>query len=196
VSDQLVVFTSSSIALVGLLASAIHGEWVRKYASTLGAGIRYTPSDVFETFPFPADMAPLEAPGEEMETARNAVMQRRWIGLTKTYNLVNDPDCTDADVQALRDTHIALDLAVLAAYGWADLNPKHGFHDTAQGRRFTISPAARDEVLDRLLELNHARYAEEVAAGLHTKAAKKKPAKKATPKPRSDRSDLDPPSLF
>jgi hypothetical protein len=43
----------------------------------------------------------------------------------------------------------------------------HGFHETSQGTRFTIGPAARTEVLDRLLELNHARYAEEVARGLH-----------------------------
>ena len=35
--------------------------------------------------------------------------------------------------------------------------------------RFTISEAARREVLGRLLELNHQRYAEEVAAGLHEK---------------------------
>jgi hypothetical protein len=161
--------------------------------------IRYTPSDVFETFPFPPGFDPRAGPttsppdsatatigaaGEAMETARNAVMRGpRWIGLTKTYNLVNDPACTDADVQALRDAHVALDLAVLAAYGWADIDPEHGFYDTAQGRRFTISPAARDEVLDRLLELNHARYAEEVAAGLHTKGTNKKPTKKATPKP-------------
>jgi hypothetical protein len=38
----------------------------------------------------------------------------------------------------------------------------HGIHETSQGTRFTIGPTARTEVLDRLLELNHARYAEEV----------------------------------
>ena len=54
------------------------------------------------------------------------------------------------------------------AYGWSDLELDHGFHDTPQGMRFTLGPAP-DEVLDRLLELNHARYAEEVAAGLHDK---------------------------
>ena len=96
-------------------------------------------------------------------------MSGRGIGLTSTYNLVNDPDCTDADVQSLRDAHVALDLAVLRAYGWSDLDPDHGFHDTAQGRRFTIGPAARTELLDRLLELNHARHAAEVAAGLHSR---------------------------
>jgi hypothetical protein len=33
--------------------------------------------------------------------------------------------------------------------------------------RYTLSPVARQEVLDRLLELNHAHYADEVARGLH-----------------------------
>lgn len=45
--------------------------------------------------------------------------------------------------------------------------------------RYTISDPARREVLTRLLELNHERYAEEVKAGLH---AKKKGKKKAKPK--------------
>jgi len=49
----------------------------------------------------------------------------------------------------------------------------HGFHETKQGLRYTISEAARREVLGRLLKLNHERYAEEVAMGLHEKGAKK-----------------------
>ena len=42
-------------------------------------------------------------------------------------------------------------------------------HDTRQGTRYTIGPVVRREILDRLLELNHARYAAEVKAGLHDK---------------------------
>lgn len=69
-----------------------------------------------------------------------------------------------------------MDKAVAAAYGWDDLDLGHGFHPTKQGVRFTLSESARAEVLDRLLALNHERYAEEVAQGLHDKD-KKKPAK-------------------
>jgi hypothetical protein len=50
------------------------------------------------------------------------------------------------------------------------------FHTTKQGIRYTLSEPARREVLDRLLALNHQRYAKEVAAALHDKGAKKKPA--------------------
>jgi hypothetical protein len=63
----------------------------------------------------------------------------------------------------------------------------HGFHATKQGERYTLSEPARRTVLDRLLALNHQRYAEEVKAGLHDKGAKKaKTARKgkvSTPEP-------------
>jgi hypothetical protein len=46
----------------------------------------------------------------------------------------------------------------------------HGFHETKQGVRYTISEAARPaKILARLLKLNHERYADEVAQGLHEK---------------------------
>jgi hypothetical protein len=186
-SDSLTILAADSPTLLGLLSSGVHGEWVRKHASSMRTDIRYTPSDVFETFPFPADINSLSGCGEAMEAARNAVMRGRWIGLTATYKLVNDPDCTDADVRALRDAHVALDKAVLVAYGWDDLDPRHGFYDTAQGRRLSIHPETRDELLDRLLELNHARYAEEVASGLHRKGARNKPPKPAPTSRPADR---------
>ena len=59
-----------------------------------------------------------------------------------------------------------------AAYGWTDLDFGHGFHETKQGVRYTISEPARREVLARLLKLNHERYAEEVKQGLHEKKKK------------------------
>jgi hypothetical protein len=71
-----------------------------------------------------------------------------------------------------------MDQAVAVAYGWDDLALDHNFHETKQGIRYTISEAARREVLDRLLQLNHQRYAEEVEAGLHDKGKKKATKKK------------------
>jgi hypothetical protein len=71
------------------------------------------------------------------------------------------------------------------AYGWSDLDLDHGFHDTPQGLRFTLGPTARTEVLDRLLELNHQRYAEEFAAGLHDKKKSGRRSKKASPDART-----------
>ncbi|MFN9287368.1 MAG: hypothetical protein ACK6EB_04800, partial [Planctomyces sp.] len=86
-----------------------------------------------------------------------------------TYNRFHAPNEPSADIQKLRDLHVEMDNAVAAAYGWTDLNLDHGFHETKQGIRFTISEPARREVLQRLLKLNHERYAEEVKQGLHGK---------------------------
>jgi hypothetical protein len=72
-----------------------------------------------------------------------------------------------------------MDQAVATAYGWNDLDLGHGFHETKLGMRYTISESARRIVLDRLLALNHERYAEEVKAGLHEKKKSATGAKRA-----------------
>jgi hypothetical protein len=89
-------------------------------------------------------------------------MLRRGLGLTKLYNLVNDPDLpnsADADIARLRALHVDVDQAVTDAYGWADISLDHDFHTYRQMERWTVSPAARVEILDRLLEENHKRAA-------------------------------------
>ena len=77
-----------------------------------------------------------------------------------------------------RELHVEMDNAVAAAYGWGDLDLGHGFHETPQGVRYTISEEARREVLARLLRLNHERYEEEVRQGLHEKKGKGNKGKK------------------
>jgi hypothetical protein len=109
-------------------------------------------------------------------------MLPRQIGLTKIYNLVHDPAVSDPEVEELREVHRRIDVAVRDSYGWSDLDLDPGFHQTSQGIRWTISPAAQVEVLDRLLALNHARYAEEVAQGLHAKGARKQAAARRRPR--------------
>jgi hypothetical protein len=106
-------------------------------------------------------------------------MSERQEGLTDTYNRFHDQEEESADIQKLRQLHVAMDKAVAAAYGWTDLDLGHGFHQTKQGLRYTISEPARGEILARLLKLNHQRYAEEVAKGLHQKKTKKTGGRKA-----------------
>jgi hypothetical protein len=60
------------------------------------------------------------------------------------------------------------------------MGDRGGFRAFKWGRRFTVSERARRELLDRLLELNHKRYAEEVKAGLHDKKKSKAAAAKTT----------------
>jgi hypothetical protein len=93
--------------------------------------------------------------GAAYHERRREIMQARRIGLTKTYNLVHDPACRDADIGDLRQMHAALDAAILACYGWDDLDPGHDFHPNARGQtRFGMAPDVQRAVVQRLLDLN------------------------------------------
>jgi hypothetical protein len=129
--------------------------------------INYSPTDCFETFAQPDLTDSIAAFGRELDTYRSALMLDRREGLTKTYNRVHNPDEDADDIVRLRELHVALDYEVRDAYGWSDLDLGHDFHETRFGTRFTFAPVPRQEALDRLLELNHARYSQEVRQGLH-----------------------------
>jgi hypothetical protein len=107
-------------------------------------------------------------------------MLDRQEGLTATYNRFHNPDEHSDDIQHLRDLHRQMDEVVAAAYGWDDLLLEHDFHDTAQGVRYTISEAARREVLKRLLSLNFERYEEEQRLGVGLDGKKGKRGKKVS----------------
>ena len=128
--------------------------------------VRYTPSDCFETFPQPELTEAVRRAGGALDLHRRQLMLDRWEGLTATYNRVHNPKEEAADMAELRRFHVELDLAVAAAYGWEDLELDHDFWETRQGTRFTVGPEARTELLDRLLELNHARHAAGVDVGI------------------------------
>jgi hypothetical protein len=176
-SHGLCVITSPSKAQLATLSSTMHLGWTLQRGSTLETRIRYTPSDVYETFPRPNETTRLHSAGESLERARQRVMASdAGRGLTDSYNLVHSESHTSTEVDALRQAHIEVDKATAEAYGWTDLDLKHGFYAAPQGQRFTIAPDVQTEILDRLLELNHARYKEEVEKGLHTPEAKRRRA--------------------
>lgn len=161
-SHALGVFATDSFADQAVLSSSLHQMWAIKYGSGMRSDPRYTPSDVFETFPRPLSAEGLAEIGRVLDQERREIMLRRDLGLTKLYNLVNDPDIGDSadpDVARMRESHVELDRAVMAAYGWSDVTLDQGFHTYRQMERWTVSPAARVEILDRLLEENHRRAA-------------------------------------
>ncbi|MEV7968892.1 DNA methyltransferase [Sphaerisporangium sp. NPDC088356] len=184
-SHALGVFATDDTAMLALLSSAPHYWWTLTRASTLETRVRYTPSDVFETLPLPELSPEMRELGGELDTYRRDLMLARQAGLTATYNLVHDPKCEDEDIVELRRIHKAIDEAVCRAYGWDDLIDQldHGHHDLGRETRYTVGPFARRELVDRLLELNHARYAEEVKQGLHDKTKKKGSKPKASQGP-------------
>jgi truncated hemoglobin YjbI len=172
-----IVIALDSEATFCTLQSRVHEAWARTQASSMEDRLRYAPSDCFQTYPFPQGFkaAPnLEKEGKSYYEFRAAIMVTRDEGMTKTYNRFHDPNETAEDIQRLRELHIAMDRAVLEAYGWHDLAPHAApvFLDetneddhTYQGRLFWPSDF-RDEVLARLLALNAERHAEEARLGI------------------------------
>lgn len=179
-SQAVIVIAVEDFGAFATLQSTIHTEWAREFGSSMKGDSRYTPTDCFETFPFFQTNDKLKTLGESYYQIRRDSMLSRSEGLTAYYDRFHDRGEQSADIARLRALHEEMDQAVAAAYGWSDLDLGHGFHATKQGERYTLSEPARRTVLDRLLAINHQRYAEELKAGLHEK--KKPKAKGRKPK--------------
>jgi type II restriction/modification system DNA methylase subunit YeeA len=139
----------------GVLHSSAQELWALTKGTQLESRPRYTPDSTFDTFPFP--WPPGTEPSEEEDprvkaianAARELVRLRdAWLDppgiapeelknrtLTNLYNKRVKGECAWLD-----NAHRALDEAVFAAYGWP-------------------SNLSREEILARLLALNHDRAA-------------------------------------
>ncbi|MCB9682126.1 MAG: N-6 DNA methylase [Alphaproteobacteria bacterium] len=148
-----------------VLQSRVHEKWARDRGSSMKTDLRYTPSTCFETFPFPdpsaAERDAMTTTGRALYEARHALMVAEQTGLTGVWNRVTDPYENRPAVQELRALRDAMDRAVLAAYGWDDLDPDDS-----------------EEIVRRLRKLNAERAAEEAAQA--AEAAKKPPRRKGT----------------
>jgi len=188
-SHALYVFTTDRWDLYTVVQSTIHEVWARKYSGALETRLRYSPSDCFETFPFPEGLWQTANPalasiGETYHEHRRSLMLQLWLGLTDIYNLFHDRELTPEKVTKvskktpeeaetgyqgilkLRRLHRELDNAIRDTYGWTNLDLCHGFHDVEtlpenDRVRYTLNPTARKEVLRRLLALNHERAADQ-----------------------------------
>lgn len=187
-SEQLVVFSLPTATFLTILSSRIHDCWARFLSSSMKDDLRYSPSDCFETFPFPSALESrpeLPRLGEACDSLRASLLRRIGVGLTDLYNRFHDHTDQSPDILKLRELHDAMDRAVLDAYGWTDIQPRCEFlldyeedeaDDAADGTPSTPSKKKkpwryrwpddlRDEVLARLLALNTQRAAEEALAG-------------------------------
>jgi len=180
-AESMVAFPLTNHAAFCALQSRPHEIWARFFGSSMKDDLRYTPSDCFETFPFPAGWQThpaLEAAGLDYYDFRAALMVDNGEGLTKTCNRFHDPDERSPEIAELRALHAAMDRAVLDAYGWRDVPTEceflldHEIDEEAESARrrkpgrYRWPDAVRDDVLARLLALNAARAAEERLAGL------------------------------
>ena len=205
-TDALYVFTTDRWDLYAVVQSTLHEVWARKYSGALETRLRYSPSDCFETFPFPNGLWQSAAEylaglGERYHEHRRALMKNLWLGLTDIYNLFHTSDLTPTevarvskkttdiaelgyqDIHELRRLHRELDINICRAYGWHDLDLEHGFYEIEtlpenDRVRYTISPDARKEVLKRLLAENHRRADIQTQAAAVAIPAKKTRGKK------------------
>jgi len=195
-THSLGVFAFENFSYFSLLQSELHHIWARKNSSSIGQGLRYTPSDVLETFPFPNILpvnekkldinnpivAKLEDIGKKFHNYRKSCIVNLNIGLTNLYNSYHRPTEMHEIFIKLRKMSQDIDKVILEAYGWNDINLAHDFYSVPylpenDCIRFTISESARLEILKRLFNLNEEQYKEEVESGLWDKkkiAAKKK----------------------
>jgi hypothetical protein len=177
-SEQTVVFPFRHSGAFAILQSRVHEAWARFMGSSMKDDLRYTPSDCFESFPFPvmgeANPA-LENVAFMYYEFRAQLMQCEGRGLTAIYNWFHDPECDCSGVPKLRELHDDMDRAVLDAYGWIDIRPHCEFipefddedDEDENGRprrkkyRYRWPDEVRDDVLSRLLELNRQRALDE-----------------------------------
>lgn len=178
IDQACIVFPYTQYYYFALLSSSIHEAWVRKYSSTLGSStLYYTPSDVFETFPFPRDISPkerydepimgiltsLETVGKELHDLRLEIMASESIGLTDLYNSFHSPEDKSPKISKMRILQIEIDNMIANLYGWTDINLDHSYYELdslpASDRiRFTICNQARTETIRRLLQLNYKQH--------------------------------------
>ena len=189
-SDQVVVIPEYNMEQYAILNSSLHEEWCFKIASTMGSTtIRYSPNKVFSNFPF-ADFKKVSTEklrniGSQFDSLKKEIMTSANLGLTKLYNQLHNPQLDNEQtlmgkediikkIKLLREIQKELDSVVLETYGWSDINLNYNFYEVEylhekDSIRFTIHTEARKEILNRLLKLNHERFEEEAAKGLHKK---------------------------
>ena len=170
-AETVIVFPLQTFAAFCVLQSRTHEIWARFFGSSLEDRLRYTPSDCFETFPFPQNWdinRALEAVGRVYYDFRANLMVENNEGLTKTYNRFNNIYEQMPKILKLRHLHSDMDRVVLDAYGWTDIKTDCNFildyeiEDANWGNkkkpyRYRWPDSVRDEVLSRLLALNAKR---------------------------------------
>lgn len=143
-SNAMNVFALDDDYSMGVLCSSAHDAWAWGQSSTMRVDLRYTPTTVFETFPWPAVSAKqrdlIAAACKSVFTMREKLCVERGIGLTALYNEVDE-----GMHRELKSLHHDLDQAVISAYDW----PASSLEAPGDSNR-------------RLLELNQAIAAGEV----------------------------------
>jgi hypothetical protein len=159
--NMLVNIALEDAFFLGVLSGRIHVTWALAAGGRLGVGNdpRYNKTRCFDPFPFPIcseeQKEQVRRPAEQLDAHRKRQQaQHADLKMTDMYNVLeklrSGSTLTDKEkaiherglISVLKQTHDDLDAAVFDAYGWP--------HDLGD-----------DEILRRLVELNHERAEEE-----------------------------------
>ncbi|AFL89322.1 type I restriction-modification system methyltransferase subunit [Terriglobus roseus DSM 18391] len=211
-SQKLTVFDISSFPAFCVMQSRVHEIWARFLSSTLKDDLSYSPSDCFETFPFPQDYEvnmELEQAGRRYYDFRAKLMFEKDEGLTKTYNRFHRPDERSPEIVELRHLHERMDEAVIRAYRWDELLltceffPEFDEEDNDDSSQPSRPRPAKyrlrwpeklhDDVLARLLSLNVERA---TIQGSKVNLATAGPVRVPRKRIKVDKIDVREPALF
>ena len=180
-ADHMIVCMASDDAFnLGILSSRIHCAWSLLAGGRLGMGNdpRYNKTRCFDPFPFPGieegDLKQsIRDLGERLDAHRKRQQKLHPdLTLTGIYNVLEKLRSSDVLsakdkaihddglVSVLKQIHDDLDAAVLEAYGWTDLATAIPLADIL-ARGGPDAEALEQQLLTRLVALNHERAAEE-----------------------------------
>lgn len=185
--DKLIAIGLQQAWQFGVLSSRLHMYWALVTGGRLGVGNDpvYNKSLCFEAFPFPDLTSPEQATlaarigklAEQIDQhCKTQQAAHDKLTLTGIYNVLEklrkeEPLTAkektiydDGLVGILRELHDELDRAVFEAYGWQDLaNKLVGLPGatTPYPEKSEAQAEAEEELLKRLVALNHQRAAEE-----------------------------------
>ena len=115
---SLQVFAFDDDYSFGILASSLHRRWFEARCSRLKADLRYTPTTVFDSFPWPQASTITQV--NIIEKAVDELLQVHAENLSAGMSLARQYDTLRQPGKSrLRALHANLDVAVLSAYGFS-----------------------------------------------------------------------------
>jgi SAM-dependent methyltransferase len=118
-SDKVQAFLLDDDYSFGILQSAPHWQWFLEKCSKLKSDFSYSIESVFDTFPWPqmptaTQVEAVAEAGREVRRIRAETLPKMKGGLRALYRTLELPGANP-----LKNAHAALDVAVLAAYGFS-----------------------------------------------------------------------------